>query len=221
VHVAIVDYGMGNLDSVARAVEECGGRPVVTAEPREVATAAAVILPGVGAFRRGMENIRARGLEDVLREDVVGEDVPLLGVCLGMQLLATTGSEGGGETPGLGLVPGRVERIKPSGAERVPHVGWNEVTPRRQHRLFDGIEPGRDFYFVHSYELRCDEPEDVLATVPYGGEVVAAVGHGCVAGVQFHPEKSQKTGFRLLRNFLAIAERPAEKPALSFSRPRR
>jgi glutamine amidotransferase len=219
-HVAVVDYGMGNLDSVARAIEECGGRPLVTGDPREVARAAAVILPGVGAFGRGMENIRAQGLENVLVEDVAGADVPLLGVCLGMQLLATAGSEGG-ETPGLGLVPGRVERMEPPGGLRVPHVGWNEVTAQHEHRLFDGIEPGRDFYFVHSYELRCDEPDDVLATVPYGGEVVAAVEHGCVVGVQFHPEKSQKAGFQLLRNFLAMAERPAEQPALTFSRPRR
>jgi imidazole glycerol-phosphate synthase subunit HisH len=220
VQVAIVDYGMGNLDSVARAVEECGGRPLLTDSPRDLAGAAAVILPGVGAFAKGMANIRERGLDRVLVDDVAADEVPLLGVCLGMQLLATTGTEGGVETAGLGLVPGRVERLQPPGGLRVPHVGWNEVHHARPNPLFDGIDSGRDFYFVHSYAMRCDDPDDVVATVPYGDDVVAAVARGSVAGVQFHPEKSQKTGFRLLRNFLAATERPVE-PALTFSRPRR
>jgi imidazole glycerol-phosphate synthase subunit HisH len=219
VQVAIVDYGMGNLDSVARAVEECGGRPLVTGAPRDLAEAAAVILPGVGAFAKGMANIRARGLDRALVDDVAASDVPLLGVCLGMQLLATTGTEGV-ETAGLGLVPGRVERLRPPGGLRVPHVGWNEVHHSRPNPLFEGIESGRDFYFVHSYALRCDDPADVVATAPYGDDVVAAVARQNVAGVQFHPEKSQKAGFQLLRNFLAAAERPVE-PALTFSRPRR
>jgi glutamine amidotransferase len=219
VQVAIVDYGMGNLDSVARAVEECGGRPLLTDSPRDLAGAAAVILPGVGAFAKGMANIRERGLDRVLVDDVAANDVPLLGVCLGMQLLATTGTEGV-ETPGLGLVPGRVERLQPPDGLRVPHVGWNEVHHAQPNPLFDGIDSGRDFYFVHSYAMRCDDPADVVATAPYGEDVVAAVARGSVAGVQFHPEKSQKAGFQLLRNFLAAAERPVE-PALTFSRPRR
>lgn len=216
--VAIVDYGVANLDSVARAVEECGGRPLITDRPADLAAAAAVILPGVGAFATGMANLRERGLDRALVEDVAAEEVPLLGVCLGMQLLATTGTEGE-ETPGLGLVPGRVERIAPPGL-RVPHVGWNEVHHVAEHPLFAGIPSGRDFYFLHSYELRCEDPADVISTAPYGDDLVAAVARGHVAGVQFHPEKSQRTGFALLRNFLALAERP-ETPALAFSRPRR
>lgn len=219
--VAIVDYGMGNLDSVARAVEECGGNPLVTDQPRDVAESAAAILPGVGAFAMGMANIRERGLDRALIDDVAANDVPLLGVCLGMQLLGTTGTEGGVETPGLGLVPGRIVRIETAGSLRVPHVGWNEVHHARPHPLFDGLESGRDFYFVHSYHLRCDDPTDVVATVPYGEDVVAAVARGSVAGVQFHPEKSQRAGFVLLRNFLAAAMRPVPQPALTFSRPRR
>jgi len=217
--VAIVDYGMGNLDSVARAVEECGGRPFVTGEPRDLATAAAVILPGVGAFARGMANIRERGLDRAIVDDVAASEVPLLGLCLGMQLLATTGTEGT-TTAGLDLVPGVVERMADSDGLRIPHVGWNEVHHASPHPLFDEIPSGRDFYFVHSYHLRCDDPGDVIATVPYGGDLVAAVARGTVAGVQFHPEKSQRTGFRLLRNFLASAER-RDEPALTFSRPRR
>lgn len=219
-HVAIVDYGVANLDSVARAVEECGGRPLVTDQPRDVASAAAVILPGVGAFARGMANLRERGLDRALIEDVAAQDVPLLGVCLGMQLLGSVGTEGGTETPGLGLVPGRVERIEP-GELRVPHVGWNEAHQVRPHTLFDGIADARDFYFLHAYELRCEDPADIIATTPYGSDLVAAVARGTVAGVQFHPEKSQRTGFALLSNFLAVAKRPEEPVALTFSRPRR
>jgi glutamine amidotransferase len=216
--VAIVDYGMGNLDSVSRAVEECGGRPLVTSDPRDLTAAAAVILPGVGAFAKGMRNIRDRGLDEILVEDVAPNGVPLLGLCLGMQLLASEGSEGD-DTSGLGLVPGRVERIDAPGL-RVPHVGWNEVHQTCEHPLFRSIRSGADFYFVHSYALFCDDPGDVIATVPYGGDLVAGVARGTVAGVQFHPEKSQRTGFQMLRNFLDSAERRTE-PELTFSAPRR
>lgn len=216
--VAIVDYGMGNLDSVSRAVEECGGRPLITSDPRDLTAAAAVILPGVGAFAKGMRNIRDRGLDEIIAGDVVPNGVPLLGLCLGMQLLATEGSEGD-DASGLGLVPGRVERIQAPGL-RVPHVGWNEVHQTRDHPLFRSIRSGADFYFVHSYVLSCDEPDDVIATVPYGGDVVAAVARGGVAGVQFHPEKSQRPGFQMLRNFLDHAER-GSRPELTFSAPHR
>jgi glutamine amidotransferase len=133
-------------------------------------------------------------------------------------LLATAGSEGD-DTSGLGLVPGRVERIDVPGL-RVPHVGWNEVHQTREHPLFRSIRSGADFYFVHSYVLRCDDDGDVIATVPYGGDLVAGVARGTVAGVQFHPEKSQRTGFQMLRNFLDSAERRTE-PELTFSAPRR
>lgn len=219
-HVAIVDYGVANLDSVARAVEECGGRPLVTDRPQDLATAAAVVLPGVGAFAKGMANLQERGLDEALVEDVAANEVPLLGVCLGMQLLGTVGTEGGDETPGLGLVPGRVERIE-VGDLRVPHVGWNEARQVRPHPLFDGIADRRDFYFLHSYELRCQDPANVIATTPYGLDLVAAVAHGSVAGVQFHPEKSQRAGFDLLRNFMRVVKRPEEAAGLAFSRPRR
>jgi glutamine amidotransferase len=202
--VGIADYGMGNLDSVARAVSECGGQPVIVHEPAELSAVAAVILPGVGAFTKGMEHIRARGFERPLLDDVVAEGVPLLGLCLGMQLLATRGDEGIG-ADGLGLIPGVVTRIDPGEGLRVPHVGWNEVQVRRSSPLFDGLEDGRDFYFVHSYELVPDDDEDTVAVTPYGTPLVAAVQRGNVYGVQFHPEKSQRAGFALLRNFLSLA----------------
>jgi imidazole glycerol-phosphate synthase subunit HisH len=206
VQVAIVDYGMGNLDSVSRAVEECGGRPIVTSDLRELESAAAVILPGVGSFGKGMANIRDRGLDRVLIENVAKQNVPILGLCLGMQLLVTTGVEGE-TTAGLGLISGRVERLEATSTLRVPHVGWNEVHAIHPHPLFDGIPSGRDFYFVHSYHVACDNSADVVATTPYGEDITVAFGRGAVAGVQFHPEKSQRVGFQLLRNFLAWSGR--------------
>jgi glutamine amidotransferase len=212
--VAVVDYGMGNLDSVARALDECGGRPLVTSDPRDLERAAAVVLPGVGAFPAGMRNLRERGLDVALTEHVVEREVPLLGLCLGMQLLADSGTEVE-ETAGLGFVPGRVERLEPAAGLRVPHVGWNDVHAERHSALFAELEDGRDFYFVHSYHFVCATPEDVLAHTPYGDELVAAVGRGCVYGVQFHPEKSQRAGFQLLRNFLGlarVADEPVQRP---------
>lgn len=201
--VAIVDYGMCNLDSVARAIEECGGAPIVTDSARELGTADRIILPGVGAFPDGMQNLRTRGLDVAIREVAAGGP-PLLGICLGMQLLASEGLEGS-RTLGLGLIDGTVQRIASNGhAVRIPHIGWNEVDLRRPSPLFDGVASGRDFYFVHSYALVCDRPEDVLASTSYGAGFVAAVERGNVFGVQFHPEKSQKLGLQLLRNFLAL-----------------
>lgn len=200
--VAVVDYGVSNLDSVARALEECGASPYVTSDPAALRDASLMVLPGVGAFADGMRNLRERGLDQALRQQVLENGVPLLGVCLGMHLLADRGVEGG-ETQGLGLIPGTVLRLEPDEpGTRVPHVGWNEVHPARPSPLMEGIEDGRDFYFVHSYHLACDDPSDVLATTPYCGGIASAVQKGVVAGVQFHPEKSQKAGFALLRNFV-------------------
>ena len=202
--VAIVDYGMGNLDSVARAVEECGGKPRITADPSELGSAAAVILPGVGAFASGMANLRERGLADALKLDVVDRKVPLLGVCLGMQLLADLGTEVK-EAPGLGFVPGEVVRLQAARGLRVPHVGWNDAQVDRDSPLFENIGNGQDFYFVHSYHFVCRDEQNVIARVQYGAAIVVAVQRGLVFGVQFHPEKSQNVGFQLLCNFLEIS----------------
>lgn len=202
--VAIVDYGMCNLDSVRRAVEECGGTPVVTDRADDIETATHIILPGVGSFRDGMHNLRQRSLDVILREQVVGRQIPFLGICLGMQMLATKGWEGG-ETDGLGWIDGEVKKLEPVGEDRrIPHIGWNEVAVAGNPPLFDGIDSGRDFYFVHSYHLSCRNERDVLARTSYCGRFVSAVGRGQVFGVQFHPEKSQRVGFRLLKNFLSV-----------------
>lgn len=200
--VLIVDYGMGNIASARRAIEECGGSVVVSDDPKSVRTADRIVVPGVGAFPQAMARLRDAGWVDVLRSAVYDDGLPLLGVCLGMQLLADEGDEVT-RTQGLGLIPGRIERITPiNPAERVPHVGWNEVH-HRGGPLFNGIPSGADFYFVHSYRFAPDNQDAILATTPYAGETVSAVGSGRVAGVQFHPEKSSRAGFKLLQNFLA------------------
>jgi glutamine amidotransferase len=202
--VAIVDYGMCNLDSVRRAVEECGAEGLVTEEGRALRSASHIILPGVGSFRDAMFQLRQRNLDGLLRE-LVQSGAPFLGICLGMQLMASRGEEGG-QTAGLGIVPGAVKRLESDDPQtRIPHVGWNEVSMARENTLFEGIPLGRDFYFVHSYHFVCEEPTHVLARTPYCGGFVSAISSGpSVFGVQFHPEKSQRAGFQLLRNFIAI-----------------
>lgn len=202
--VAIVDYGMGNLDSVFRAVEECGGHPVITDLESDLQKASFIILPGVGSFAKGISKIRELGLDDILTEQVIYKQIPFLGICLGMQLLANKGHEGA-ETRGLDWIQGEVVRLKPSGSEeRIPHVGWNNVILSRNSSLFEGIPSGKDFYFVHSYHLFCRDEDDVIARTPYCGGFVSAVSKGHIYGVQFHPEKSQKPGFQVIRNFLSI-----------------
>ncbi|MBM4293807.1 MAG: imidazole glycerol phosphate synthase subunit HisH [Deltaproteobacteria bacterium] len=202
--VAVIDYGLCNLDSIARALEECGGVPTVTAEPGPLKTATHIILPGVGAFSTAMHNLRQAGFEEVLQEQVVHRQIPFLGICLGMQMLAAKGYEGR-ETPGLGWIGGEVRRLKPTRVnERIPHVGWNEVHQQTAGPLFQGIPSGKDFYFVHSYHLCYGQEAHILATTPYCGGFISAVGRDLIFGVQFHPEKSQRLGFQVLRNFLSL-----------------
>jgi glutamine amidotransferase len=201
--IAIVDTGLCNLDSIARAIEDCGGKPLVTQDPADLERAARIILPGVGAFPEAMDQLRSRGLDRALSEQVIGRQIPFLGICLGMQLMATRGTEVR-DAEGLGWIPGEVDLMEAQPGERIPHIGWNEVEPAAGDPLFRGIAPGRDFYFVHSYALRPTHDEDVAALTPYAGGFVSAVHRGNVFGVQFHPEKSQKVGFSVLRNFLAF-----------------
>ena len=200
--VLIVDYGMGNIASARRAIEECGAEVLVSGDPADIRAADRIVLPGVGAFPVAMARLRETGWVNALRSAVHDDGLPLLGVCLGMQLLADESDEVT-KTQGLGLIPGRVERIVPTdAAERVPHVGWNEVR-HNGGALFQGVPSGSDFYFVHSYRFVPVSDDAILATTPYAGETVSAVGNDRVAGVQFHPEKSSRVGFRLLKNFLA------------------
>jgi glutamine amidotransferase len=202
--VAIVDYGMCNLDSVKRAFEEVGARPYVTDDPADLDAADRIVLPGVGAFPDAMGNLRARGLDEALAKQVLHERAPFLGVCLGMQLMAALGEEVE-PTQGLGWVDATVARFVATEVDpRIPHVGWNEVTPVGESPLFAGIPAGADFYFVHSFYVACADEGDVLATTPYCGGFTSAVQRGDAYGVQFHPEKSQQWGLRLLANFLTV-----------------
>ncbi len=200
--IAIVNYGMGNLASVRRAFEDIGADAYIADHPVALYEANRVVLPGVGAFGEGMKNLRGAGWTQALH-DAVLQRKPLLGICLGMQMLAATGEEGG-SSDGLGLVPGRVRRLDALGCKlRIPHVGWNEVQFRAQDAMFGGIPDCSDFYFVHSYALVPDDSRHVVATAPYDCDVPAVVRNGNVFGCQFHPEKSSKAGRQLLRNFVS------------------
>jgi imidazole glycerol-phosphate synthase subunit HisH len=199
--IAVLDYRMGNLRSVEKGLAAAGVQGVaVTGDPRVAARARGIVLPGVGAFRDAAANLASSGLREVLLERVAA-GVPLLGICLGMQLLATVGLEDG-EWEGLGLVPGTCRRIE--GDVKVPHMGWNTVEYPRASPLFAGIPEGSAFYFVHSYRLVPDDPATVVGETSYGLPVVAAVQAGNVYGVQFHPEKSSACGLTLLSDFARI-----------------
>ena len=204
--VAVIDYGMGNLGSVCRAVAEVGAVPVIADSPAQVLQADRMILPGVGSFADGMAQLRVAGWVDALREAVLSDGKPLLGICLGMQLLADTGDEGGAGEPvqGLGLIPGSIHRLDALGCNlRIPHVGWNTIQPTENaHPILAGIGIQTDCYFVHSYAFKAVSRTHVLACADYGFELTAIVASGAAMGVQFHPEKSSKAGLRLLRNFI-------------------
>jgi len=206
----IIDYGSGNLCSAEKAFQRMstevdGGAILVTADPEAVARAERVVLPGVGAFADCQAGLMAiDGLFEAMAARV-GEGAPFLGICVGMQLMATRGLEHG-ETPGFDWIPGDVVRIEPDNAAlKVPHMGWNELAVDVPHPVLDGIETGEHAYFVHSYHLRPDNPAQRLASTEYGGPIAAVVGRDNMVGTQFHPEKSQRTGLRLIANFLGWA----------------
>jgi glutamine amidotransferase len=207
--LAIVDYGIGNLGSVIKGLRHVGVAAVLTGDARDLDAAEALVLPGDGAFGATMDEIRSRGLEAPLRR-AVEEGRPLLGICIGMQVLFEE-SEEHGRHRGLGLLPGRVRRIP--GPLPVPHMGWNQLHPTRPHPLLDGVRDGDYVYFVHSYY--CDAPEDVvLAWTDYGRPLPAVVGRGPVLGMQFHPEKSQGVGLGLIANFVRnVAQRQSPAAA--------
>jgi len=206
--VGIIDYGVGNLGSIARALESLGVTPVLVDNAMNLHTQDRLILPGVGNFTDCMHLLDKGGWTSALREEVITHNRPLLGICLGMQLLADSSTEGANDaehgTKGLGLVHGRVMHLSKLGCNfRIPHVGWNSVSSTSgDNHLFQRIPDGTDFYFVHSYVFVAQKNCDVLATTDYGTPVAAAVGNGLVWGTQFHPEKSSRAGIQLLSNFL-------------------
>ena len=200
--VTIVDYQMGNQQSVANAFEGLGCEGLVSNRPEDIAKADRIILPGVGAFGEGMEHLKSLHLDELIIEQVVEKKKPFLGICLGMQILADLSHEFGVHE-GLGLIPGEVKRLKAEGL-LLPHVGWNDIKVQRKSELLEGIVTGSDFYFVHSFHFAVKSPGHAAATCEYGEEFVAIVEKDNIFGVQFHPEKSQKAGRRLLENFLKL-----------------
>jgi glutamine amidotransferase len=209
--VAIVDYGSGNLRSAAKAFErsvralKAETEVAVTADPDFVRRADRIVLPGVGAFEDCIKGLSAvKGMRDALEERVIKAGVPFLGICVGMQLMATEGREKG-TWPGLGWIGGAVVRLEPQGGLKVPHMGWNTLRFTQPHKLLEGIpdgEAGLHAYFVHSYHLETSDPAQLIATAEYGQAVTACVGRDNLFGTQFHPEKSQTLGLRLIENFL-------------------
>ena len=204
--IAIVDYGLGNLASVLNMLRRVGGDAMVTSSPAAIRSASKLILPGVGAFDAGMRNIRTRGLESILQEMALERRVPVLGVCLGMQLLSHFSSEG--IEPGLGWLDAHTLKIEPDSAFpqlRLPHMGWNrvQVVNPAHPLLADSAPPEPRYYFAHSYHVVCRDPGDIVATVTHGAVMTAIVGKGNIMGTQFHPEKSHRFGMALLANFVA------------------
>lgn len=201
--IAIIDYGMGNLRSVQKAFEKIGAPARLVPFPRELERARGIVLPGVGAFGQAMENLRAIGWDIALRQ-AVARGTPLLGICLGMQLLFES-SEEMGQHQGLGIVRGAVKRF--DGALKVPHIGWNTVRVKQASPLLNNVPDGSYAFFVHSYYCAPRDESVILATTDYGIEFASIVGQGNVFGAQFHPEKSQHVGLKMLANFAELVAR--------------
>ena len=202
--ITIVDYGVCNVGSLANMLKKIRQTYRVTSDPDLVFKADKLLMPGVGAFDAGMKRLNEAGLSDAIRA-AAEREVPLLGICLGMQLLCDSSEEG--MLPGLGLIPARSKKfVSPAdGPEiRVPHMGWNEVCPQRSHPLFNGLEERSRFYFVHSYKVECANPDHELAKSTYGSEFAASLAKDHILAVQFHPEKSHKFGMRMLSNFAEL-----------------
>lgn len=200
--IAIVDYGMGNVRSLRNAFEYLGADVIITADSAELEAAERIVLPGVGAFGDAMLAIRERQLEAVLTRQALDLKKPVLGICLGMQLFANTSIEHGAHT-GLGWIDADIRRLGVERPLKVPHVGWNDLHFSSDDWLFKGIRPGQaNFYFVHSFHMVCHNPADLIATTDYGGAVTAVVRSGNLVAVQFHPEKSQDNGLKMLENWV-------------------
>ena len=203
--ICIVDYGMGNVGSIVNMFRRLGIRAVRSSAPAEIEKADRIIIPGVGSFDQGMKALSERGLREVLDRSVIRDRKPLLGICLGMQLLGRSSEEG--SEKGLGWIQAQAKRFVPvpetdGRRAKVPHMGWNYALPARSHPLFADTKGDSRFYFVHSYRVVCDVTDDVLATTWYGGGAFASiVGRDHIVGVQFHPEKSHRFGMQILKNF--------------------
>lgn len=207
--IVILDYGMGNPGSILNMVRRAGGSAVVSSDLDIIASASAIILPGVGSFNNGITKLKQSGILALLEKKVMDEKIPFLGICLGMQLLFDKSEEGDAE--GLGWIPGFVKKFDISSFEetkrlKIPHMGWNLVTPKEFETLYKNMEEEARFYFVHSYHVVCAKQEHILATTNYGYEFVSSVRNNNIWGAQFHPEKSHRFGLMFFRNFLKEAK---------------
>lgn len=198
--VAIINYGLGNLSSVLNACEFVGATAFIAQAPKDLQNASHAILPGVGAFGEGMQHLNEQGWSERIHKFARIDKKPLLGICLGMQLLADSSSEHG-NYDGLGLIKGKVERMPKIDNIRIPHIGWNATEFKNGSKTYEGIESPDDFYYVHSYIFNAETSRDISAICSHGQEFTASVEHENIWGVQFHPEKSQKSGLQILKNF--------------------
>lgn len=204
-NIIIIDYGLGNLGSMLNMTKKISENVIVSSDHDIIAKADKLILPGVGSFDSGMRNLIERNMIPLLNKKILEEKVPILGVCLGMQLLGIRSEEG--KLPGLGWLDAETIRFKfqdENADLKIPHMGWNQLTVRQSHPLFSGLEDNNRFYFVHSYHFVCTKPDNILATTSYGVGFTSAVVKDNIMGVQFHPEKSHKFGMRLLKNFTEL-----------------
>jgi len=202
--IAIINYGLGNLRSVAGAVERLGHEAVITNGADELSKADKLVLPGVGAFGDGIKNLRALGLENVLYRLVFEDCKPILGICLGFQLMAKESCEFGNHQ-GLGWIDAVVEKIDTNGRLRLPHIGWNDLFQQKKSKLFENIPEDALFYYVHSYHVRCSDQSMIIGECDYGVRFTAAIENNNIFATQFHPEKSQQWGLELLKNFVEMA----------------
>ena len=198
--IAIVKYGMGNVASVQKALKKLGYNSIITNNHDEIKQSDLILLPGVGSFKKGMENLNESGLVDLLTQEVVINKKPFLGICLGMQLIATNGTEPE-NIKGLGWIDGEVVKIDSPKGLRIPHLGWNTISTTSDNEFYSEFN-GQDYYFIHSYHFKVSNKKDVVFTAPYDGDVVAAVQKENIHAMQFHPEKSQEVGMRLLKKVI-------------------
>ncbi len=215
--IAVIDYQMGNLRSVQKALEKCGAEVVITSDPRQLAAADQLVLPGVGAFRDAIAEIKRRDLVQPIR-DAIQADKPFLGICLGLQMLFDVSYEDG-EYEGLGIVPGKVVRFQPAEGLKVPHMGWNEARIVKRAPILSEIEDGAHFYFVHSYYVVPEDPDVVAIEADYPSPFCAMIWKGNLFATQFHPEKSQRDGLKLLENFCQLKTDPADRASQDVCQP--
>lgn len=200
--IVIIDYGMGNLRSVEKAFKRIGIKPSISSERKVIEKARKLILPGVGNYANGIVNLKQYGILNILNKKVLKDKIPVLGICLGMQLFTDWGEEG--NVAGLGWIKGKTTRFKFNEEYKIPHMGWNTIIKQKSNSLLNKLKNDSSFYFVHSYHVECEDKKDILATTNYGTNFISMIQKNNIYGTQFHPEKSHSTGLQLLKNFIDI-----------------